>query len=222
MKVRRVQFLSSLVAISLALSLSGCSSDAFKNAGECSELGKSRIENGQVQVCIGLENSLKWYLEGKYFEDFLLLGKLVYRSNKNWKIYEESVSGTELEKYYWQSEKLAPSAEDVIAYSEGNPRWDQLIEAMLKLEDENAVQDELLNQRQKAEFEYSYKNGSRQAVIDAQQNQVDHLNGDYSTALIESGKKRSVLEAELAYKYRVKDRTDAVIFALNLIKSREG
>lgn len=220
--MRNTRFQLFIVSISLALLLSGCSKDAYKNAGACSELGKSRIENGQVQVCIGLDNSLKWYLEGKYFDEFLLLGKLVYKSNKNWKIYETSISGTELEEYYWQSEKLTPLAEDVIAYSGGNPRWDSLIEAMLSFEDENLIQDQLMGLRQKAEFEYSYKNGSRQAVVDAQQAQINHLNGEYSTAMLKLGNKRSVLEAELAYKYRIRDRTDAVVFALNFLKSKNS
>jgi hypothetical protein len=66
------------IFILVGVLVSGCSSDPYANAGKCESPGESKVIDERVAVCTGIEGKSKWYFEGKYFEDTLLLAKVKY------------------------------------------------------------------------------------------------------------------------------------------------
>ena len=65
-----------LLILILIASLASCSSDSYANAGGCDDSGVSKIIKNKVAVCTGLKGKFKWYYEGKFYSDMILLGKI--------------------------------------------------------------------------------------------------------------------------------------------------
>jgi hypothetical protein len=216
--LRKFKFISiGLVTILLTLGLVACSSDPYENAGDCEDLGATRVIKGQVQVCIGIENNYKWYISGKYFDDYKLLSKVVYSSNGtdlSWPEIEE----LGLFDYAFQYEKMKVLSADIAKYAEGDTRWDGLIEAIANMDREQSVQDYLLDERFSTNLQWRQGKLSQQKAYEAQQAQIEHLNGALDKAQNIFQQKLAVLEADIGNKYGITDRKQAVIFGLTILK----
>ena len=211
--------LGTLVVLSIIF-LSGCASDPYENAGKCEIAGESRIEKGQTQVCIGMDKKLKWYTNGKYFDDFLLLGKIVY--GLDFDLAEPKIRSLGLLDYALQYEKLTLKSEDIAKYANGDTRWDGIIEAIADVEQERQTQDYLLDERFRTSLEWRKGSLSQQKAYEAQQEQIEHLNGPMDRAERNFDRKIAVLEADIVNKYGITDRKESVIFALRILKTQDS
>jgi hypothetical protein len=217
--MKRIRFRLLALMIGLSITTTGCSSDPYENAGSCETQGESREIEGFVQVCIGIEDNLKWYLSGKYFNDFQLLGKIVYGADFD--IAQPEIRDSDLLDYALQYEKLAVTSEDIANYAEGDTRWDGIIEAIADKDAERKIQDYLMDERFTARLEWQKGNLSQQKAYEAQQEQIEHMNGPLDRAERNFDRKISVLMADIINKYGVKNKEDATIFALKLLKSQD-
>ena len=208
-----------ILPICLIVLLSGCSSDPYENAGSCETTGESRESDGQVQVCIGIDGKLKWYSSGKYFEDFQLLGKIAYGSN--FVIAESEIRSLGLTDYSFQFEKLAVRSEDIASYADGDIRWDGIIEAIADVDQERLTQDYLLDERFRTSLEWRRENGSQQKAYEAQQKQIEHMNGPLSEAQGNFDRKIAVLEADIVNRYGITNKKDSVIFTLRILRNQD-
>jgi TolA-binding protein len=211
-------FLSGLFAFALLFTISGCASDPYENAGSCETLGESRESEGVVQVCIGIDDNLKWYISGKYFDDFQLLGEIVNELDKD--ISEAEIRDQGLWEY-WLQFKLAVTSEDIANYAEGDTRWDGIIEAIADKKTEIQTQNELIEERNTSFQEWQSGNLSEQKAFEAQQKQIEHMNGPYTEAGRNFDRKIAVLSADIVNKYGIVDKNDAFWFALRVIKSQD-
>lgn len=218
MKSKR--FLSGLFVLALSFTISGCASDPYENAGSCETLGESRESEGVVQVCIGLEDKLKWYISGKYFDDFQLLGKIVYATDFD--IAQPEIRDSDLWEYALQYEKLAVTSEDIANYAEGDTRWDGIIEAIADKNTEREFQDYLMDERFSASLDWQRGIGSRQKAYEAQQEQTEHMNGPLDEAERNFDRKIAVLMADIINNYGIKNKEDATIFAIKILKSQDS
>jgi hypothetical protein len=211
-------FLSGLFAFALLFTISGCASDPYENAGSCETLGESRESEGVVQVCIGIDDNLKWYISGKYFDDFQLLGEIVNELDLD--ISEAEIRDQGLWEY-WLQFKLAVTSEDIANYAEGDTRWDGIIEAIADKKTEIQTQNELIEERNTSFQEWQSGNLSEQKAFEAQQKQIEHMNGPYTEAGRNLDRKIAVLSADIVNKYGIVDTNDAFWFALRVIKSQD-
>jgi hypothetical protein len=211
-------FLSGLFAFALLFTISGCASDPYENAGSCETLGESRESEGVVQVCIGIDDNLKWYISGKYFDDFQLLGEIVNELDLD--ISEAEIRDQGLWEY-WLQFKLAVTSEDIANYAEGNTRWDGIIEAIADKKTEIQIQNELIEERYAAFDEWQSGNLSQQKAFEAQQRQIEHMKGPLDKAARNFDRKIAVLSADIVNKYGIVDKNDAFWFALRVIKSQD-
>jgi hypothetical protein len=216
--VRTKRHLRGLIALVLLFTLSGCASDPYENAGSCETLGESRESEGVVQVCIGLEDNLKWYISGKYFDDFQLLGKIVYATDFD--IAQPEIRDSDLWEYALQYEKLVVTSEDIAKYAEGDTRWDGIIEAISDKNTEREIQDYLMDERFSASLDWKRGIGSQQKAYEAQQEQIEHMNGPLDKAERNLDRKIAVLMADIVNNYGIKNKNDAAIFAIKIIKNQ--
>lgn len=217
MKSKR--FLSGLFILALPFTISSCASDPYENAGSCETRGESRVSEGVVQVCIGIDGNLKWYISGRYFDDFQLLGKIVYGSDFD--IAQPDIRDSDLWEYALQYEKLAVTSEDIANYADGDTRWDGVIEAIADKNTEREIQDYLMDERFSARLEWQKGNLSQQKAYEAQQEQVEHMNGPLDQAERNFDRKIAVLMADIVNKYGIKNKRDATIFALKILKNQD-
>jgi hypothetical protein len=208
-----------VLVITLSITLTACASDPYKNAGSCETLGESRESEGVVQACIGIDDNLKWYISGKYFDDFQLLGKIVYGSDFD--IAQPDIRDSDLWEYALQFEKLAVTSEDIANYANGDTRWDGIIEAIADKNTEREIQDYLMDERFSARIEWQKGNLSQQKAYEAQQEQVEHMNGPLDKAERNFDRKIAVLMADIVNKYGIKNKRDAAIFALKILKNQD-
>ena len=216
--MKQKHFLSVLFALAFLFTISGCASDPYENAGSCETLGESRESEGVVQVCIGIEGNLKWYISGKYFDDFQLLGEIVNELDLD--ISEAEIRDQGLWEY-WLQFKLAVTSEDIANYAKGDTRWDGIIEAIADKKTEIQIQNELLEERYSAFDDWQSGNLSRQEAYEAQQRQIEHMNGPYTEAARNFDRKIAVLSADIVNKYGIVDKNDAFWFALRIVKSQD-
>ena len=219
--MRSKSFLSGIFAFALLFTISGCASDPYENAGSCETLGESRESEGVVQVCIGIDDNLKWYISGKYFDDFQLLGEIVNRGVLGvLDITEAEMREQGLWEYFLQF-KLEVTSEDIANYAEGDTRWDGIIEAIADKKTEIQTQNELIEERNTSFQEWQSGNLSEQKAFEAQQKQIEHMNGPYTEAGRNLDRKIAVLSADIVNKYGIVDTDDAFWFALRVIKSQD-
>jgi len=209
-----------LAAIGVILALTSCSSDPFQNAGSCNAFGESKIVDEKTQVCIGLDNNLKWYLDGKYYNDFKLLGKITYhhRELAEYSDLETLASKLGLQGYLYLYDETTVTQDDIAKYAEGDTRWDGLIEAITNLDREQATQNYLMQERFRLIDASRAGKVSDQVAYEAQQTQINHMNGDLDKAKSIYEQKISVLAADINLKYGIVNRTDAVLFVIRILK----
>jgi hypothetical protein len=217
--MKRQRFRLLVLVITLSITLTGCASDPYENAGSCETRGESRDSEGVVQVCIGIDDNLKWYISGRYFDDFQLLGKIVYGSDFD--IAQPDIRDSDLWEYALQYEKLAVTSEDIASYAEGDTRWDGVIEAIADKNTEREIQDYLMDERFSARIEWQKGNLSQQKAYEAQQEQVEHMNGPLDEADRNFDRKIAVLMADIVNKYGIENKRDATIFALKILKNQD-
>ena len=211
--------MAGILSICLVVVLGGCASDPYENAGSCEITGASRESDGKVQVCIGIDGKLKWYTSGKYFEDFQLLGKITYGSNFD--IAEPEIRSLGLIDYSFQFEELAVKSEDIASYADGDTRWDGIIEAIADVDLERQTQDYLLDERFRTSLEWRRENGSQQKAYEAQQSQIEHMNGPLVRANRNFDRKIAVLMADIVNRYGITNKKDSVIFALRILRNQD-
>ena len=201
-----------LFFLTATLLLSGCSSDPFANAGECDLPGESKVLEGQLVFCTGKDSKIKWYSEGKYFDDALLLSKIEYSDfavDDNFfnKLKQEKLT----DAFFKISGKAELTVADLANYAIGDARWDALIEAQAKYEKAEEIekylfQEELrlLGDRFKGKASRSEWAKSRDEWIQ-QRDLAWELKEDRDV-------KAEVLKAALISQYRLKDSDAMLIF----------
>jgi hypothetical protein len=205
----KLRFLASaLIFVSL---LTSCSSDPYANAGECETPGKSKVVDSKLVVCTGKDSRTKWYSEGKYFEDALLLSKIEYSTFSVGddffkKLKEEGLA----DAFFKIGEKAELSVIDLANYASGDARWDALIEAQAKYEKAKELEDflfkeelRLLGDRFKGKASISDWAKARDEWI-RQRDLVYDLSEERNI-------KSEVLKATLTSQYKLKDSDEMLI-----------
>jgi hypothetical protein len=77
--------------------------------------------------------------------------------------------------------------------------------------------DELFSAR----IEWQKGNLSQQKAYEAQQEQVEHMNGPLDKADRNFDRKIAVLMADIVNKYGIENKRDATIFALKILKNQD-
>ena len=115
---------------------------------------------------------------------------------------------------------MAVTSEDIANYAEGDTRWDGIIEAIADKKTEREIQDYLLEERLSASLEWRKGNLSQQQAYEAQQEQIEHMNGPLDKADRNFDRKIAVLMADIVNKYGIDDKKDAAIFAIKILKNQ--
>lgn len=195
-----------------------CSSDPYANAGECETPGESKVIEGQLAVCTGKDAKTKWYSEGKYFEDALLLSKLEYSTFSVGDDFFKKLKQEELFDAFLKIDgKAELSVTDLANYASGDARWDALIEAQAKYEKAKELEDilfkeelRLLGDRFKGRASISEWANAKDETIE-QRDLVWELREERDV-------KTEVLKATLVSQYRLTDSDAMLIFLSRLVK----
>jgi len=205
-----------VLALSLLVGLTACSSDPFRNAGSCQEPGKYKKVDGELAICAGLDGKFKYYFEGTAFDDMDLLGRaeigsLTFDSEEPF-VAEAKVRG--LSDLTWRTSSEI-SNDDISRYANGDTRWDGLIEANAKrlaLTAENktaqAYRFSMLN-------DYRAGKVSRALAYEAQQDQMVVFKKLESAQAI-FDQKLSVLISEIRRLYGIQDTVEVMLFVVEL------
>jgi hypothetical protein len=208
-----------VISLSLCL-LAGCSSDPFDNAGKCETPGESKSIDERVAVCTGNEGKLKWYFEGKYFEDVLLLAKLEYLTFSVGDTFFKKLDAEDLSKSFF---KINSTSElqviDLANYASGDSRWDALIEAQAKYEKEKELEDYYFQERIRLIVEKSKGKATESEFLAAAR--ASSLQQDVTYKFKESRDvKAQVLKATLISKYNITDKDALLIFLSRYVKQQ--
>jgi hypothetical protein len=207
-----------LIFVSL---LTSCSSDPYANAGKCENPGESKFIDTRVAVCTGIESKSKWYLEGKYFDDTLLLAKTKYLSfvlddALKAKLAAANLTFDDFIRVYEQSKIRI---DELAKFANNDSRWDSLLEAKSNLDDAQIEQDYLFRERFTLSDSYRKGKASQSEAYKAQQEQIEHLNGPHALALSNFEAKVNVMSASLSSIYSITDRDLLLVFLTNYVKS---
>lgn len=200
-----------ILILILIASLASCSSDSYANAGGCDESGVSKIIKNKVAVCTGLKGKFKWYYEGKFYSDMILLGKIQDEFTDIEDPINQEITNQGLWPAYMKFDSTL-SIEEIITYTNGDSRWDSLIEAKSVTDSEDAKQSYLLDERFRLNGEYRAGKASRSEAYDAQQKQIAQMNGSAATARTNYRKKLAVLKAKLMTEYQITDPSILLFF----------
>jgi len=203
-----------LFSIFSTLLLSSCSSDPFRNAGECNKPGSYKKIDGELAICAGLDSKFKYYFEGKPFEDMYLLGKAELDSltfeNEDPFLNEAKLRG--LSDLTWRTDHNITN-DELSAYASGDSRWDPLIEAntrRLALESENK---EAQNYRFSMLNDWRAGKVSREIAYQAQQDQMAVFKKLESAQTV-FDEKLAVLRAEIKRLYGISNTVDVMLFVV--------
>ena len=207
---------SALIFVSL---LTSCSSDPYANAGKCESPGESKVVDERVAVCTGVEGKSKWYFEGKYFDDAVLLAKIDYLSFKLTNELASKLKNEEIyDSFFGIYEKYKLTADDLMTYASGDSRWDDLIELKVKLEREKETEEYLSAEATQLFLDWKYKGkGNSSEVYSARD--ASNRQENLTAALYVSFKdKLGPLRGVISTKYSLTDRELSYMFLSRLVK----
>jgi|GEM_PF-4017613 len=204
-----------------SLLLSGCSSDPYANAGKCESPGESKVIDERVAICTGIDGKSKWYFEGKYFSDTLLLAKTKYRSFVLDDALKKKLEAANLtvEDFIKAYEQSKITMEDLAKFSGNDSRWDSLLEAKSNLDNSELEQNYLFKERYILLDSYRNGKATQSEAYKAQQEQIEHLEGPHALALSNYEAKVNVMSASLTSIYSINDKDLLLIFLTNYAKS---
>lgn len=209
---------SALIFVSL---LTSCSSDPYANAGKCENSGESKIIEGRVAVCTGIDGKSKWYFEGKFFDETILLAnaRVITNELENLINTKAAENKSEMENIIKLIDKAKISINDLSKFANNDPRWDGLLEAKSKLDSEESEQSYLFRDRfEKLEAFRLGKISQREAYV-AQQKQIEHLEGELSKAKNEFNAKLGVMASSISSLYSISDNKLLVDLLINYVKA---
>jgi len=199
------------------LLLSGCSSDPYANSGECELAGQSTVLEGQLVFCTGKDSITKWYSEGKYFEDALLLSKIEYTTFSVGDDFLDKLKQEDLfEAFFKIDGKAELSVTDLANYAMGDARWDALIEAQAKYEKAMELEDFLFKEEVRLLSESFRGKASKSERTRARNEWI--VQRDLAWELREERNiKSEVLKATLASQYSLMDSDALLIFLTRFV-----
>lgn len=212
----KLRFLASaLIFVSL---LTSCSSDPYANAGKCENAGESKIIENKLAICTGIDLKPKWYFEGKYFEDALLLAKLEYMTFSIGDTFFNKLDTEDLSNSFFKIDgKAELSVNDLAKYSAGDSRWDALIEAQAKYEKARELEDYFFKERVRLIGEKAKGKASEAEFLAAAR--ADSLQREVTYGLKESRDvKAEVLKATLVSQYNITDKEAMLILLARYVK----
>lgn len=214
-----------LIGIIVSISLfTSCSIDPFENSGRCDTPGKSSVFNSKLAVCTGPMSDTKWYHEGKFYDDTVLLAKTIAT------LYGSGIISEEVEAIFEQEGEdiaglygLYPDGlvdiDDLATYAGTDSRWDSLIEAKAESDSAGKTNSYLFQERNRLSSDYYRGKATRQQAYLAQQEHIEFLDGEYSKAEKNYRKKLEVLRAALSATYSINDKNLLLIFLLRHMDS---
>ena len=203
-----------IALLTLTITLAGCSSDPFENAGTCQVPGRYERFEGKLAVCAGLDGRHKFYFEGPHFDALYLLGKSEY-DTLNFENEDAFLDRAEERGYKdltWRTDWVI-SNDEIAGFANGDSRWDSLIEANSKF---TALKDEF-DSAQKHRFQLlnDYRNGkvSRAAAYSAQEDALK-IAEKRDMAMEVFSAKLAVLRSELRTLYKISDPLESMMFVI--------
>jgi len=214
----RSKFSVSLLAILL---LTSCSSDPYANAGKCESPGESKVVDERVAVCTGIEGKSKWYFEGKYFDDTLLLAKVKYAKAPLTDSLKEIIFKENLtvEDYAEVFDIYKISIEELAKFAQNEPRWDGLLEANSRLTESDTklgyLRSEMINQQ----FDWVQGKATQNQAYIARQEYMSFLNGDYDKTSTNYQAKLNAMASSLGSKYSITNESLLLVFITRYAKA---
>lgn len=203
-----------IALLTLTITLAGCSSDPFENAGTCKVPGKYERFDGKLAVCAGLDGRHKFYFEGPHFDALYLLGKSEY-DTLNFENEDAFLDRAEERGYKdltWRTDWVILN-DEIAGFANGDSRWDSLIEANSKF---TALKYEF-DSAQKYRFQLlnDYRNGkvSRAAAYAAQEDALK-IAEKRDMAMEVFSAKLAVLRSELRALYSISDPLESMMFVI--------
>jgi hypothetical protein len=195
-----------------------CSSDPYPNAGKCETPGESKSVDERVAVCTGIEGKSKWYFEGKYFEDALLLSKLEYMTfGVDGKFFDQLEAEDLSDSFFQIDGKAELSVNDLANYATGDARWDALIEAQAKYEKAEELADYYFTERLRLIKDRALGKANEAEFLAATRD--DSMQREIAAELRESrNAKAEVLRATLMSQYKITDKDGMLIFLSRYVK----
>ncbi len=201
-----------LLCVLAVFALTSCSSDPYANAGKCDTPGESKAVDKRVAVCTGIEGKSKWYFEGQYFDETLLLAKLEYLDYALDDAFFKKLEDEKLIDSFFEIDKSQRlTTEDIAKFANGKSRWNKLIES----------QSIISKEQDKEEYLLDYWNtvGEDKRSGKATQAQWDSARRDwlaqtrYNSELREDFKTTAEpLRATLSTRYSIYDKESMFIF----------
>jgi len=204
-----------------SLLLSGCSSDPFANAGECENPGESKIIENRVAVCTGIESKPKWYFEGKYFEDTLLLAKIKYAKSSLTDSLKETLTKENLtvEDYVEAFRVYKISIEELAEFAENEPRWDSLLEAKSRLTEADVKLNYLSDEMTKQQFDWVKGKATLNQRNAARQEYMNYLKSEYEKIETDYQAKLNAMASSLGSKYSITSESLLLVFIIRYAKA---
>lgn len=198
----------------LVLVTTSCSSDPYANAGKCESPGESKAVDERVAVCTGVEGKSKWYFEGKYFEDTLLLAKVKYGNASLTDSLKEILSKENLtvEDYVEVSRIYKIPIEELAKFAQNEPRWDGLLEANSRLTESDTKLGYLRSEMIKQQFDWVKGEATLNQRNTARQEYMNFLNGEYEKTNTNYQAKLNAMASSLGSKYSITSESLLLVF----------
>ena len=208
----KINYLSIFILVGVLVS--GCSSDPYANAGKCESPGESKVIDERVAVCTGIEGKSKWYFEGKYFEDTLLLAKVKYGNSSLTDSLKGILSKENLtvEDYVEVFRIYKITIEELAKFAQNEPRWDGLLEAKSRLTESDTKLDYLRSEMIKQQFDWVKGKATLNQRNTARQEYLNFSNGEYEKTNINYQAKLNAMASSLGSKYSITNESLLVVF----------
>lgn len=195
----------------------------LQNTGRHEILRQPPLDS-RLAVCTGPIDNPKWYHSGKYYDDTVLLAKIIYSNYSDSDISEPVFQSEKMniEDLYSLYPKGIVSIDDLAQYAGNDSRWDSLIEAKADYDSASQQDSYLLQERFRLRNDWERGKATRQQAYLAQEEHLEFLNGEYSRAQAEFDSKLEVLRSTLSTQYQISDRSLLLIFLIRHFESKEN
>jgi hypothetical protein len=215
----KLRFVAS--AFILVSILTSCSSDPYENAGKCETPGDSKSIDERVAICTGIEGKSKWYFEGKYFDETLLLAKAKYWTTQLNEELDSKLAEKDPEiisniiKLY---DFAKISLENLSVFANNNSRWDGLLESKSQLDAAEEQSSYLFRERVIKADEFSKGKISQAEAYAAQVEHNEYMNGTLASAKKDYEAKLGVMASSLSSIYSINDDELLTGLLLNYVR----
>jgi hypothetical protein len=210
-----------LVLILVGTLITGCSSDPYANAGKCDTPGESRVMESRLEVCTGLESNSKWYFEGKYYDETLLLSKAKYWTNQlndeiNSELQKKDPETFDSIIKIYNIAKI--SQENLSVFANNDARWDGLLESKSKLDAADEQSTYLFREKVIKSSDFSKGKISQSEAYAAQVEYDDYMNGTLALAKKDYEAKLGVMSSSLSSIYSINNNKLLTALLINYAK----